>query len=311
MCCTSKVIRPKRPKAHNIIYINRRKFWKLKVPNKVKIFGWRACHNALPTGQNLLKRRVLDVATCEMCTLTAEDCIHALWECGVAQDVWAGSLVGMQKVATQQVSFLHLVEKLLDEKPMEVCELFLVQAWFIWNQGNLVVHGGQVQDPSVIIRRAKDFLEDFQRSQTRLSVQHRRAHPSTWLPPPTGHFKLHFDAAVFSNPPSTGYGAVIHNENAEVMASFSARGLMAVDSSEAELLACLGAIQFAIEVGITDVVIEGDNAMIMGAIAKKEICGARLVNIFNDIQALLVELTWFSISSVKREANFVANLLAR
>lgn len=88
-----------------------RKFWKLKVPNKVKIFGWRACHNALPTGQNLLKRRVLDVATCEMCTLTAEDCIHALWECGVAQDVWAGSLVGMQKVATQQVSFLHLVEK--------------------------------------------------------------------------------------------------------------------------------------------------------------------------------------------------------
>ena len=86
-----------------------KKFWKLKIPNKVKVFGWRACHNALPTSQNLMKRGVLEVATCELCTLFSEDCVHALWECGVAQDIWAGSLVGVQKIATQQVSFLHLV----------------------------------------------------------------------------------------------------------------------------------------------------------------------------------------------------------
>ena len=34
----------------------------------------------------------------------------------------------------------------------------------------------------------------------------------------------------------TGYGAVIRNENAEVMAAFSVRGSKAVDSSEAEVL---------------------------------------------------------------------------
>lgn len=223
----------------------------------MKVFGWRACHNALPSGQNLMKRRVLDVATCELCTLSVEDCIHALWECGVAQDIWAGSMVGMQKIVTQQVSFLHLVEKLLEEKPTEVCELFLAQAWFIWHQRNLVVHVRQVQDPSIINRRAKDFLEDFRSSQIRLSAQHRSAHPSTWLPPLAGRYKLNFDAAIFSDPPFTGYGAVIRNENADVMVSFSVRGSKVVDSSEAELLACRRAIQFAIEVGITDVVIEG------------------------------------------------------
>lgn len=68
----------------------------------LKVFRWRACHNALPTGQNLLKRRVLEVATCELCTLISEDCIYALWECGVAQGIWAGSLVGVQKIASQQ-----------------------------------------------------------------------------------------------------------------------------------------------------------------------------------------------------------------
>ena len=217
--------------------------------------------------------------------------------------------MGMQKIATQQVSFLHLVEKLLEEKPMEVCELFLVQAWFIWHQRNLMVHGGQVQDPSIINRRAKDFLEDFRSSQIRRLVQHCNAHPSMWLPPPAGRYKLNFDASMFSDPPFTGYGAVIRNENADVMASFSVHGSKAVDSSEAELLACRRAIQFAIEMGITDVVIEGDNAMIMGSIAKKDLSGARQGHIFMDIQALLVELTWFSISSVKREANTVAHSL--
>ena len=109
-----------------------------------------------------------------------------------------------------------------------------------------------------------------------------------WLPPPAGHYKLNFDAAMFSDPPFTGYGAVIHNENADVMASFSVHGSKAVDSSEAELLACRRAIQFAIEMGITDVVIEGDNAMIKGSIAKMDLSGAWLGHIFVDIQALLV-----------------------
>ena len=30
------------------------KLWKLKVPNKIKVFGWRACQNILPTRENLV-----------------------------------------------------------------------------------------------------------------------------------------------------------------------------------------------------------------------------------------------------------------
>ena len=33
--------------------------WKAKVPNKVKIFAWRACHNIPPAYANLVNRRVL------------------------------------------------------------------------------------------------------------------------------------------------------------------------------------------------------------------------------------------------------------
>lgn len=33
--------------------------WKLCLPNKIKVFGWRACHDILPTQMNLTKRRII------------------------------------------------------------------------------------------------------------------------------------------------------------------------------------------------------------------------------------------------------------
>ena len=41
--------------------------WKARVPNKIRIFSWRACHNILPTKDNLVKRRVLEDARCCFC----------------------------------------------------------------------------------------------------------------------------------------------------------------------------------------------------------------------------------------------------
>lgn len=69
-----------------------------------------------------------------------------------------------------------------------------------------------------------------------------------------------FDAAMFLDPTSTGYGVVICNSQTEVMASFSINGPPAVDSDKTKLLACQRAIEFAFEVKFMDIVIEGDNA---------------------------------------------------
>ena len=36
--------------------------WKLRVPNKIKTFLWRVCSEALPTKENLRKRKIIDNA---------------------------------------------------------------------------------------------------------------------------------------------------------------------------------------------------------------------------------------------------------
>ena len=58
---------------------------------------WRAGLNILPTRDNLCKRKIVADNTCELCKFDRESRIHALWECGVACDVWASSVVRLQK----------------------------------------------------------------------------------------------------------------------------------------------------------------------------------------------------------------------
>ena len=57
------------------------KIWKLHIPNKIKVFGWRACQNILPTSENLARRHIVEVARVS---------------CGREQKNLSYMLVGMQ-----------------------------------------------------------------------------------------------------------------------------------------------------------------------------------------------------------------------
>ena len=61
--------------------------WELRVPHKIKHFIWRACHNALPTKCNLVRRNIVNSEVCELCNEGQEDVIHALWKCPVVENI--------------------------------------------------------------------------------------------------------------------------------------------------------------------------------------------------------------------------------
>jgi hypothetical protein len=52
--------------------------WSLRVPNAVKMFLWRACHNLLPTKVNLLKRGICDNSFCPICLFENETVEHII-----------------------------------------------------------------------------------------------------------------------------------------------------------------------------------------------------------------------------------------
>ena len=64
------------------------KLWRAKVPNKVRVLGWKACQNILPTKMNLFHRQVTDDLICEECGLEPETVLHVLCQCQKAKEVW-------------------------------------------------------------------------------------------------------------------------------------------------------------------------------------------------------------------------------
>ena len=61
-------------------------------------------------------------------------------------------------------------------------ELFLVLAWFIWNQRNTVIHGGN--------KRSREYLEEFHQAQDQLiiPVMNTSVNVNVWHPPPASVF---------------------------------------------------------------------------------------------------------------------------
>ena len=135
--------------------------WKLRIPNKIKVFGWRACNEILPTRLNLSKRKIIVDVMCLICLRFSELVVHALWDCGAARDVWAGSLKILQKGGSGLVDILQLMEYLMERVESHDMEVVLVQAWLIWNQRNRVVHGGKFQCLGWLNNRAAEFLKEF------------------------------------------------------------------------------------------------------------------------------------------------------
>lgn len=104
---------------------------KLEIPNKVKVFGWKACNEILPTKMNLAKRRIIADAVCLICTRFQEIAMHVLWGCDAAQDVWTGSSKSLQKGNHGMIDTFQLLEYLMERLALEDLELMLVQAWLI------------------------------------------------------------------------------------------------------------------------------------------------------------------------------------
>ena len=124
-------------------------------------------------------------------------------------------------------------------------------------------------------------------------------------------YKVNFDAAVFADLEASGVGVVVRNDKGEVMASLAARGPPVRDSDEAETLACRRALEFAVEAGFSELILEGDNLTVMKSLISLKPNRSRLGHIVEEIQCILAGLRSFAVSFVKRSANTVAHALAQ
>ena len=116
---------------------------------------------------------------------------------------------------------------------------------------------------------------------------------------------------MFKEVDTSGFGAIIQNEQGEVMAAFSGKGPPVACSEETEILTCRCAVEFTLECGFREMVVEGDIQSVEAALERKSCLLSQVGHILQDILCMLNNFRWSQVQFAKRSANTVAHLLAR
>ena len=245
-----------------------RNIWQLRVPNKVKIFLWRACTDALPTKVNLQKRKVVDNSVCNLCQKASEDTFHAVWGCDTVQSVWQPSFAWLQNQNNQLKTISDLVGIVLSGSAR--LDVFAMVAWSVWCYRNKIRCNEQTVPVNRVFDTTVVILTEFQQKFPGHGPKLKQS-PARWKPPATGELKANFDGAVFVDTGEAGIGVVIQNEFGEVMATLSEKIALPPSVETLELLAARRAAVFAVELGLQKISFEGDAEGVIKALLQRDV----------------------------------------
>ena len=104
---------------------------------------------------------------------------------------------------------------------------------------------------------------------------------------------------------------MIRNENGEVIAALAVKGGVVRDSEEVEVMACCKALEFAIDAGFMEIILEGDRALVMQTVSQAQQNLSGLGLIYENIWCLVAGFRSILTNCVRRTVNSVAHALAR
>ena len=108
-----------------------------------------------------------------------------------------------------------------------------------------------------------------------------------------------------------GLGVVIRDWRGEAIGALTMSVPLAQTVVELEALACRRAVQFAKEIGLTQVIFEGDSLSVIQAILERSLDALPYGNVIEDIRFQAMEFPLSMFTHVPRICNVVADALAK
>jgi len=108
-------------------------------PPKVQFFAWLLVQERIQCRANLLKKNVVQDATCEVCQGDMEDCDHLIFKCPFASSVWASLHVDTTGCSVRQL-WCAPCPGAVPEKHSN-CFILLI-CWQLWKHRNGVIFQG-------------------------------------------------------------------------------------------------------------------------------------------------------------------------
>ena len=291
-----------------------RRLWDMNVPNKIKHFAWKACKDILATKENLKKRNIIKDCTCDSCGKAVESICHLFWLCDKAKETWSSSKLVIPSEISPTWTFMDVMWQLQrwSESHPGLVECSIAICWGIWKDRNTVRHGGKHREGKAIVRSSLRVLDEFQLVNVRqLAPTRQPSNEIKWRPPQPGHYKVNVNGAVFSKRKQVGFGVIIRDSGGLVIAALSRKLACPLGALETEAKAMEVGFQFALDVGIRDVTLEGDSICICNALQGLGEASSSGKNIVAGTLHLAKGFRTVSFSHTKRLGNVPAHLLAQ
>jgi ribonuclease HI len=305
-----------------------KELWGLNIPQKVKLFLWKACHNLLPVKDNLFKKRLSICNICPICNLESETVEHALLICPWTRPVWFGMQTQIVPTKENISSFHHWFAQAVrffgDLSSINSFGLvsFCLTLWSIWKGRNSVVFDNVHPNPMSTIQSTcgliaevhtvyslKTSSSETQVSNPHLNTSHTHSKPNVvWTLPLGGNLKLNTDASFFAGTNSASSGVIVRNYLGLVVAG-SARVFSAPSALVAEALAIRDALVLAYNLNFPHIVVESDSLIVVQC-CRGELVRGQITSIINDILTLKGNFIRCGFTWVAREGNKAANIVA-
>nr|XP_010314573.1 uncharacterized protein LOC104645185 [Solanum lycopersicum] len=208
---------------------------------------------------------------------------------------------------------------LLQATPVFIC-------WNLWQNRCASKYGGKVTNISrvkyAIYKDTYKMLENTfpqinwpARWTTLLQTSERCKHTIkvymvAWKRPPEHWIKLNTDGSAVINTGKIGAGGILKNREGKMVMAYSVF-LGEGSNNQAETKAAQLGLSWALELGYKNIQMELDSQLVVQWITKKTAPQWTVANQVEEIQQLISQTQYFSCSHIFREANSVADSLAK
>ena len=285
--------------------------WYLQLPEKVKIFMWRAANNLLATAGNLWKRTVVQLPWCQRCKLTKETVFHTLYDCKASKKIWRLTPFGEDIEFSKVRDVLSLLQGLNGKRRKSEMELIVAVCWSIWHSRNLFLFKNKKEDPQLSVAAAEAMVQSYSRiqmPQMQGNSQQSTANQKQWKHPPEGWFKVNVDAAVRVEQQRIGMGIVIRNSRGKVIAAAikPSKFIGKVDFAEAE------AIRFGLEIAENvrcfPLIVESDSQEVVDLVNSKTSSRAEIFWVASEVQDRMKRLNQVKVQHTPRGWQYISSL---